>query len=263
MKRKTTLDFDELNELDKLKQLEKKVKSAKKSKMPLAIPYREYFGAMYIEPEDMHNRIELAEQIERVMLYVFAYWFIVASEEQAVDELRQEAKDRLTAVVAKHTVVDSYLQNHINNVVDEVIDATARHTKKNQPPDDEEDYEEEQYTRQELDEIKAITESDDEDTEEDYWTSENRAMLISEDEANAIYNYDDYRQAVRSGKTKKVWVTENDEKVRMTHTLVEGKTVDIDGLFLVGESLMRFPKDTMYQASPTETVNCRCTCHYK
>ena len=73
----------------------------------------------------------------------------------------------------------------------------------------------------------------------------------------------EYRKAIEQGKTKKTWLTENDERVRFTHTLVEGQTVAIDGLFLVGDSLMRFPMDTMYDADPKETVNCRCSCVYE
>ena len=88
-------------------------------------------------------------------------------------------------------------------------------------------------------------------------------MLISENEANAFEEYTKYRSAKQEGKTQKTWVTEGDEKVRLTHVLEAEKTIDIDGLFLVGDSYMRFPKDTMYEPNPSETVNCRCTCEYK
>ena len=85
---RTTLDFDELNELDEFKQLEKRVKSTKTGKFPVAIPYREYFGKMYIEPEEMRSRIELAEEIEDVMLWVFAYWIVAAEAEISKEELK-------------------------------------------------------------------------------------------------------------------------------------------------------------------------------
>ena len=217
----TTLNFDNLNVLDS--------KTVKKSR---AIPYRQYFGEMYITPEEMRSRIRLAEEIEDVMLYVFAYWAIAASAELSIEELRQDAKEKMRSVLGKHTKIDSYLEQHIDNVIDEVIESTATHT-------------------------AGLEES-----EAGYWLSSDRAMLIAENEANAFGNYVEYREAKARGKTKKTWITELDDKVRLTHTLEEGKTIDIDGLFFVGGSQMRFPKDTEYNPDASEVVNCRCTCEY-
>lgn len=229
---KTVLDFDELNRLG--------IKTPKKNKYPAPVPYREFFGAMYITPEQMGSRIELAGQIEDVMLYVFAYWLIAASDELAEAALKQEAKDKLTDVIAKHTKLDPYLEKHIEKVINEVIDATARHVNNRQSED-----------------------GGDTDEDADYWLSRDRAMLIAENEANSFDNYVEYRDAATSGRTKKKWLTENDDKVRLTHELAEGQTVDIDGLFLVGDSLMRFPMDTMYDPDPREIINCRCSCVYE
>ena len=231
MATRTTLDFDELNELDELRQLEKQVKGTGKrggSIVISAIPYDEYFGKMYISPEEMEVRIDLAKQIEDVMLWVFAYWLIATDADIPLDELKQDAKEKLTSVIARHTKLDPYLEEHIDKVINEVVDVTARRADENA-----------------------------------YWTSQDRAMLIAEDEANAFENYTKYRDAKAGGKTQKVWITELDDKVRLTHELTEGQTVDIDGLFLVGDSLMRFPKDTMYDPAPEETINCRCVCEYK
>ena len=221
----TTLKFDNLNVLDS-----KVVKKSDLKQKPLAKPYREYFGVMYIEPEEMRSRIELAEEIEDVMLWVFAYWIVAAEAEISKEELKQDAKDKLISVIAQHTKLDPYLEKHIDDVINEVVDTTEKHA---------------------------------EETDTDYWLSQDRAMLIAENEANAFENYVDYREARESGKTKKVWLTELDDKVRPTHEIAEGQTVDIDGLFLVGDSLMRFPMDTEYDADPSETVNCRCVCKYE
>ena len=221
----TTLKFDNLNVLDS-----KAVKKSDLKQKPLAKPYREYFGVMFIEPEEMRSRIELAEEIEDVMLWVFAYWIVAAEAEISKEELKQDAKDKLISVIAQHTKLDPYLEKHIDDVINEVVDTTEKHA---------------------------------EETDTDYWLSQDRAMLIAENEANAFENYVDYRDARESGKTKKVWLTELDDKVRPTHEIAEGQTVDIDGLFLVGDSLMRFPMDTEYDADPSETVNCRCVCKYE
>ena len=184
----------------------------------------------------MNTRIDLAEKIEDVMLYVLAYLSVADSAELSDVELRREAKDKLLYVIAKHTKVDSYLEKHIDKLIDEVIDVTERRMK---------------------------DESGGDDGGSSYWTSRDRAMLIAENEANSFENYIEYREAATSGRTKKVWLTENDNKVRTTHELAEGQTVDIDGLFLVGDSLMRFPMDTEYGADPREIVNCRCACRYE
>lgn len=242
-RRRTTLDFDELNALDSVRQIEKQVKGEKKRSYPVAIPYRDFFGAMYIEPEEMDARIDLAGQIEDVMLWVFAYWIIAAEAGISKDELKQDAKKKLTSVIAKRTKLDPYFKKHIDKVIDEVVDATEKHV------DDHEDEDEEN--------------EEGNSGSKNYWLSRERAMLISENEANAFYSYEDYREAKKQGKTKKTWHTELDEKVRMTHSLAEGQTVDIDGLFFVGDSVMRFPMDTEYDASPSETVNCRCVCKYE
>lgn len=237
----TTLNFDKLNRLEK---------PVKKSK---AIPYRQYFGEMFISPEEMRERIELAEAIEDVMLYILAYWEIASDADLPMSEVKQEGINNLTAAVGKHIVIDPYVENHIKDVVNEVVDVTQRRAKEN-----EDDLDEEQEVLDNFLEDKSSGGGD-----KDYWTSQDRAQLISENEANAFYNYDKYREAKATGKTKKTWVTEGDEKVRITHTLVEEKTIDIDGLFLVGFSQMRFPMDWEYDPDPSEIINCRCTCEYK
>lgn len=246
----TTLKFDNLNVLDS-----KVVKKSDLNKKPLALPYREYFGEMYIDPEQMRSRIELAEEIEDVMLWVFAYWIIAEEAEISTEEIKRDAEAKLTSVIARHTKLDPYLENHISKVINEVVDVTEKRKKEKEQEESDEESDLEKF----LDEDSKQEKSGN----DDYWTSNDRAMLISENEANAIDNYIEYREAKARGKTQKVWITEGDEKVRLTHVLEEGKTVDIDGLFLVGNSKMRFPKDYLYEPEPNEVINCRCSCEYK
>ena len=182
----------------------------------------------------MRRRIGLAEEIEDVIFFLFEYYVIYEGAETELPELKADAKERLTSVVEKRMKVDPYIESHIDSVVDDIVDATKRH---------------------------SDTDTDT-DTDDGYWTSTERAMTISANEANAFENYNDYRNAKANGKTRKRWITELDDKVRFTHTLVEGETVDIDGLFLVGGSFMRFPKDAEYDPAPQEVINCRCTVEY-
>lgn len=236
--RTSTLDFDELNELDAEKQAYKaEVRLAKSRGGYVPIPYREFFGKMHIEPEQMDERIALAEDIEREVLFIFAYWTIRADVELTVEQLKAELKERLYEVITAHTRADDYIKAHIDEVVDQIIDTTEKNDA--------------EITQDESIGIQS------------YWLSKDRAMLISENEANSIENYVEYREAKAKGLTRKRWLTELDNKVRDTHAEIEGKTVDIDGYFIVGSSLMRFPHDYSENPDPAEIINCRCACQYE
>lgn len=234
----STLDFDELNELDADKQAYKaEVKRAKTRVGYVPIPYREFFGKMHIEPEQMEERIALAQDIEREVLFIFAYWAIRDDIEVSTEQLKAELKERLYGVITEHTKVDDYIKAHLDELADQIIDTTKKYN----------------------DEIAQ----DESMGVQSYWLSTDRAMLISENEANSIENYVEYRQAKSQGFTHKRWLTELDNKVRDTHAEIEGKVADIDELFRVGTSLMRFPHDVEYGADPEEIINCRCACRYE
>ena len=200
-------------------------------------PYREFFGKMHISVKQMNRRIEIAEAFEDAMLYVFSYWLIRDDLGLSESDMRKLAHEQLKRVYDRYAKPDDYINKHLDTLTAEIIDTTARHTKEDTGTD------------------TSIPTG--------YWTSLDRAMIISENEANALENYNEYRDARSRGYTKKRWLTELDDKVRLTHTLVEGKTVDIDGLFLVGDSLMRFPHDVEYDPDPAEIINCRCACVYE
>ena len=244
----TSLKFDELNKLD----------------------YRKYFGEMLITPEQMRKRIALARDIEDVMLFLFTYWAIAVDAEISKAEVIEDTVSKLTSVVEKHIKLDPYIEDHIKQVVNEIVDVTEKEEEKRKAKeeqersDEEEDVDEALKLDELLEDYTGTAESKKRKKDsKDYWLSSDRAMLISENEANAFENYNEYREAKARGKTIKVWMTELDEKVRLTHTLAEGEKTDIDGLFLVGGSKMRFPKDTMYDPAPEEVINCRCTCRYE
>ena len=68
-------------------------------------------------------------------------------------------------------------------------------------------------------------------------------MLIAENEANTDWNYSEYQQAIANGMKQKTWLTMQDRRVRHTHMKVDGKTIPIQSVFLVGDSEFLFPKD--------------------
>ena len=109
---------------------------------------------------------------------------------------------------------------------------------------------------------KSIIDTTVKNQEDEWFLSNDRAVLIAENESNTGFNYDEYRQAVLEGKTRKQWKTEGDSKVRRSHKEVDGVTIGIDELFSVGSSLMRYPKDISMGAGMEEVANCRCTIKY-
>lgn len=98
--------------------------------------------------------------------------------------------------------------------------------------------------------------------EDEFYTSKDRAIMLAENETNYVGNYTDYHTAKYQGYRHKQWLTMRDEKVRISHVLVDGQTVGIDEYFRVGGYEMLYPMDTSRGAPPDETANCRCTIQY-
>lgn len=63
---------------------------------------------------------------------------------------------------------------------------------------------------------------------------------------------------------RKVWITAGDEKVRTSHIVLDGKSIDADEMFVTGlGSIMRYAGDMENGASLSDVINCRCTTVYK
>lgn len=64
--------------------------------------------------------------------------------------------------------------------------------------------------------------------------------------------------------SRKVWITAGDEKVRTSHLVLDGKSIDADEMFVTGlGSIMRYAGDMENGASLSDVINCRCTTVYK
>lgn len=193
-----------------------------------SIPYDTYFGEMDLTDEQKDRRIETAKKIETVMLFAFALYMLYKRYNRSFDEkARQTIKDRYKdEIQGLDVVVDDYINQFISDDVDSIIDTTEKN------PDNE------------------------------FNLSDDRAMLIAENDANSILNYDELAQAIKQGKTKKTWITMQDKHVRHTHRTVDNKTIRITDVFSVGNSLMMFPKDESMGADMEEISNCRCSIKY-
>lgn len=109
---------------------------------------------------------------------------------------------------------------------------------------------------------KDFVETTENHKEDPWYSSADRAKLNAENETLTLAEHGEYSWAVKSGKTKKTWVTMQDDRVRETHVEVDGTTIGIFEDFVVGNSIMGYPRDLRNNPEPEEVVNCRCYLQY-
>lgn len=203
------------------------------TKKERAIPYEIYFREMAISEKEATKRIALARSIEKAFKHLFNLvnaYLMLAQEPQRgylADTTIQRYIDALEENGYDLSGFDAFLGNYVNDISNSIVDTTI------------------------------------ENSGDSYYISDDRAVYIAENEANAIANNVEYRRAIEKGYTKKTWITKRDKKVRHTHTIADGQTVGILEPFSIGADFMMYPKDyETYGASACEIVNCRCVCKY-
>lgn len=188
-----------------------------------------YFEDMDITQSGKDKRIDFSTKMYDIMLFVFA---LVKSMQESgyIDEqyIILQLKNRYFELIDDFSMQSQYIQDYVGIFARQTVDVTLEH----------------------LQDIDG------------YFMSNERALIIAVNEANTIFNYSDYDNAMNNGFTKKQWITEKDDKVRITHVEVDDSIVDINEPFVVGDSLLMFPKDTSLGASAEEVVNCRCSIKY-
>lgn len=195
---------------------------APKKSKKRGIPFERYFREMGIDEKAIRERVRLANDIEEAIFLLYA---LKGEPGITEDFIKNQFKSDLLDGISKYAEVDEYLDEITTTYADDVVDTTFKN-------------------------------------DDEYYTSEDRAMFVAEDIANSYMNYVDYLDAVTNSKTK-TWVTFPDQKVRPTHQAVDNITIPVTSTFKVGGYLMRFPKDLLYCDDPGEIVNCRCTIKYK
>ena len=218
-----------------------------------SIPINRYFNEMDLTPRQKKERISLANDIEDAMLFFFA--LVIAQREYAYMagisalDLKDQFRKRMEETVSRHTELTDELREYINEYVDDVTKTTTEHLEillalmgdTSSVPD-----ESEKQRRQ----------------AEEFYLSDDRARLLGEEEANTIFNGVDFRTAKALGYKRKEWVSMKDNRVRLTHQEVDSRVIPINELFVVGNSVMRYPRDLKYSPSPKEYILCRCTIKY-
>lgn len=193
----------------------------------LSIPYEEYFSAMDLTKEEIKKRIDFAKEFEEIIFYILNLLSVMLqynhiNKDYAVETLKHLYLD----IVVLYVDIDEYFQYYIEKFAVEIIENTLEH-----------------YS-------------------DAWYFSNDRSMLIAENESNSVFAHDDYSKAIKAGKTRKRWITERDDRVRETHMEVNGVTIPIKEPFVVGDSLLLYPKDQTYSPSAEQTAGCRCTVKY-
>ena len=271
-KSRVKLDFDELNTLDI------------------------YYQPMQIDIGSKRRRRELAEYLTDAFLFFFSTFEIHQQYNQLLQKqlYQQLLADRVSEAVTKVTGIDSYISDHIRQMSKEVVNTTFNNADVGNNPNKVEP-EKGRDTFAPQSNINSGTPliqnklnpntfpaslinnsaqepssspkyspdgSSNQQDKSDYWLSYRRAEDIAKSEANTFLNYTDYVEAKEQGATKKRWLTMLDDKVRQTHSEVEGQTIGIDEQFIVGNSQMRFPHDLESAPDPKEVIGCRCAVEY-
>lgn len=206
--------------------------------------YEEYFGVMDISDEEKSKRIELAKKLEKVFVIMFALYLSDMAEDEDyifIEVYKAYIEEAKKFLQLKES--SSYIEQHARKIIQNLIDVTQANLEDEENEDDEET-------------------DNDNGKKQNYFLSQKRAMLIAANEANSIANYGEYVKAVKEGKDRKTWKSEQDNKVRDTHRQVDGITIGIFEPFEVGGYLMMFPKDMSLGADINEIANCRCTAEY-
>lgn len=191
-------------------------------------PFEEYFSVMEISDENKKKRIELAEKLDDNFLFILILLFTM-NQYGTVDynDIRLRFEQGYIDAVSEFFEPNQYIEDHARNFSYDVVDSTMRNE------------------------------------DDPYYYSEDRAVLLSENEANNTFSQQEFYEALESGKKWKKWMDIRDRKERKTHLAVGGTVKPIDEPFLVGDSLMMFARDAdTFGAEAKEIVNCRCTTKY-
>lgn len=187
----------------------------------------DYYSVMDISKNQKEKRKETAWTLYDVFMLFFIW--LREAKEQGIEEYSYylpQLQNELQDVVSKHMVLDNYMLIYLSTISLGVFNVTKAHMS------------------------------------EEYYLSEDRAANLALNESLSINNHVELEEAKRNGYTRKRWCTELDNRVRPTHMEMEGVTIPIDDLFIVGDSEMEMPHDVTHGASMSEVSNCRCWLEY-
>lgn len=183
---------------------------------------------MNLSEAEIKERIDLAERLENGFLFVLALLFTMTQYNFVnYEQIRNKFEKSYLKAINGTIIADDLKKQYIRNFSYEIIESTKAHA----------------------DDI--------------YYYSSDRAIFMDENESLTCWNHQDFSDAIKSGKRKKQWMDVWDKKERETHLQV-GRTVKpIKEQFLVGNSLMTYPRDSdTFGSESKEIISCRCTIKY-
>lgn len=192
-----------------------------------SMPYEKFFGEMELNKTEKSKRISLARIMEENFTYIMILLFTM------------QQYNFLNWNLAENEFIKKYLES-IKNFV--TLDSKF-----------------EQYVSTQA---NRITESTKENMDNSYYFSLDRAKFIAENESNVARSYQCNQEAIQQNKTYKRWVSIMDEHTRPDHKEADGQIVKINAPFVVGDSLLNYPRDFSLGATPSEIINCRCSVIY-
>lgn len=189
----------------------------------------EFFdGIESLTDEEREKRKKFSLEMEDILLFIFSLFLTMKNFNYINQEyIEVQLQTKYLSLVKKYGVdIDFEISEYIKQFSQETIEVTLRNG----------------------------------DTQ--FFTSDDRAVLIAENESQNTFNRQDYIEAVKSGKTKKQWMDIRDNRERKTHREVGGTILPIEEYFFVGDSLLLYPHDYSMNPEVKETANCRCSIRY-
>lgn len=203
------------------------------------MPYRQYFGEMDLDEDEIEERIAMARRLEDdAFKWVFGAIALASmlgtldSEQFYVDSLYERYRDVVEdfgyGVENGYQRVDDYIYSASGVIIGNTF--------------------------------KRITNGVITNT---YFTSDDRAMFCAEEETNSVEECAGFVNAVISGKRTKQWSAIIDKRTREHHRDYSGTAVPITEPFEILGELMMFPRDLSLGASSDNVTNCRCHAIYR
>ena len=140
-----------------------------------SMDFEKYFGEMGLTDEQKEERISLAEDLEKDMLFFF--YLMIAQYQNDTDlDVNEEMNARFRETIGNHMEISDRLDGHISEVVDDIERVTAEHLAVLVVLTDEVNrdiaYESEEQSREAEDREKKLE-------SEEYWLSDDRARYIA------------------------------------------------------------------------------------
>ena len=187
---------------------------------------KRFFSVMELPQKEKDNRVSLGMLFYDAFFYVFLLMQADVKVNGNIDKdfYIRSLDGRIRDVLEENNL--PYDENYIPQLTEDVIETTTRHL------------------------------------DEPYYFSQERALLVAQNESNTVYNSIDFKTAKAQGKKYKQWLAELDNRTRLWHEEINGTKIPIDEKFKVGLDEMDFPHDYL-NGSPENLINCRCTCVYE